>query len=615
MNRVIFAILLILINTTALAMTKEKAFSRVDVVAHQSFEAEEKVALVVGVGDYPTHSGLGRLNYADDDAQVIGRQLELLGYRVKVLRNAEATKGAILNLLNQLGQVLDPGEGTFLFYFSGHGFAQNKTNYLATYETTPSTVKSSGLALNQVLEKIKAMGAKRQLLLIDACRNDPSKPGTKSVSGGSSFVKFNMAEGSKILFSTKFGGVSYETSDLGGGRGVFSHYVLEGLKGSAKTDLGYITFDSLSEYVTDRVLDYGFKTDRIQKPFVGGESMGDFLLANVGTPSSIEPKPEALSNSFLTVKTTPGNAQIRILNIGPRYVAGMPLKPGRYHLEVSAKDYETERWWVNLTSGEQTIYKELLSMSTEQLKVGNVFQDPFKDGTLGPEMVVIPSGSFMMGSPENEPDRNSAESPQHRVRIANSFALGKYELTFAEYDQFAEATGRKKPDDEGWGRGNRPVINVNWKDAQAYLKWLSEETGKRYRLPSEAEWEYAARAGTTTKYSWGNEVGQNRAHCNRCGSEWDNKKTALVGSFEPNPFGLYDIHGNVYEWVEDCMNDSYHNAPVDGKAWLTGVCKWRVIRGGAWLFKAQALRSAHRNAGDIGARDNGIGFRIARELK
>ena len=145
--------------------------------------------------------------------------------------------------------------------------------------------------------------------------------------------------------------------------------------------------------------------------------------------------------------------------------------------------------------------------------------------------------------------------------------------------------------DEGWGRGDRPVINVSWDDAQAFVGWLSQETGESYRLPSEAEWEYAARAGTETRYSWGDEIGTNRANCDGCGSQWDDRQTAPVGSFPPNPFGLHDMHGNVGEWVEDCWNDSYRSAPADGIAWLSGDCDRRLSRGGSW-WSPRTIRAA-----------------------
>ena len=150
--------------------------------------------------------------------------------------------------------------------------------------------------------------------------------------------------------------------------------------------------------------------------------------------------------------------------------------------------------------------------------------------------------------------------------------------------------------DRGWGRGGRPVIDVSWEDAEAYVAWLSRETGESYRLPSESEWEYAARAGTTTRYSWGQDVGRNRANCRDCGSRWDGDQTAPAGSFAANGWGLHDMHGNVWEWVADCWHENYARAPRDGTAWTSGGnCGRRVLRGGSWSNTPVYLRSANRN--------------------
>lgn len=230
-----------------------------------------------------------------------------------------------------------------------------------------------------------------------------------------------------------------------------------------------------------------------------------------------------------------------------------------------------------------------------------------------PEMVHIPAGKFLMGSD----DGGSDEQPIHEVTIGYSFEISKYPVTFDEYDAFAKVAKWRFPRDADWGRGKRPVINVSWNDAQNYVQWLSKQTGKNYRLPSEAEWEYAARAGTQTRYWWGDELGNNKANCDGCGSKWDNEQTAPVGLFKANAFGLYDMAGNVWEWTQDCWHNNYSNAPNDGSAWLKkdeGDCNRRVVRGGSWFIEPRNLRSACR----IGNRDHGesnsIGFRIARDF-
>ena len=238
----------------------------------------------------------------------------------------------------------------------------------------------------------------------------------------------------------------------------------------------------------------------------------------------------------------------------------------------------------------------------------------FRDCPGCPEMVVVPSGSFEMGSPSGEADRYDDEGPVHRVTFERPFAVGVYEVTFGEWEACVSGggCGGHRPDDEGWGRGNRPVVNVSWEDAQAYVGWLSRKTGEEYRLLSESEWEYVARAGTTTRYWWGDDIGRNRANCDDCGDSYE--FTAPVGSFSANPFGLYDVHGNVWEWVEDCLNDGYRGAPTDGSAWESGECERRVLRGGTWNGHPRHLRSARRDRYTTGGRDYSAGFRVARTL-
>jgi formylglycine-generating enzyme required for sulfatase activity len=186
----------------------------------------------------------------------------------------------------------------------------------------------------------------------------------------------------------------------------------------------------------------------------------------------------------------------------------------------------------------------------------------FKECAKGcPEMVVIPAGKFVMGSPDNEQDRIDSEGPQHEVTIAKPIAVSRFEVTFDEWDACTAARACAQVPDH-WGRGKMPVINVSWEDAKAYVGWLSEVTGKDYRLLTEAEWEYAARAGTTTRYFWGDDPATGDANCDGCGGGWTREQTAPVGSFKPNAFGLHDMNGNVWEWVEDSWHETYDGAPL-----------------------------------------------------
>ena len=241
---------------------------------------------------------------------------------------------------------------------------------------------------------------------------------------------------------------------------------------------------------------------------------------------------------------------------------------------------------------------------------------------LAPEiqMVQIAAGCFLMGSPDTEPERDPDEGPQHEVCV-KPFELGKYEVTFADWDAcYSDGGCSRNPSDEGWGRGRRPVINVSWKDMQDYIRWLNRTSGLEYRLPSEAEWEYAARAGTTTPFSTGTCINTDQANYDgtfdyaNCGTHKgvDLGKTAEVGSYPPNPWGLHDMHGNANELTEDCWNEGYAGAPTDGSAWLEGNCTRRVIRGGSWYGYAGYTRSAYRCRSGAGFAHRSLGFRLAR---
>ena len=251
--------------------------------------------------------------------------------------------------------------------------------------------------------------------------------------------------------------------------------------------------------------------------------------------------------------------------------------------------------------------------------------DTFKDCDDCPEMVVVPSGSFTRGSPASEKDRFITEGPQRRVTFARQFAAGRFAVTFDEWDACVGDGGCNghRPSDSGWGRGKRPVINVSWDDAKAYVAWLSRKTGRSYRLLSEAEREYVTRAGTTTPFWWGSSMSTSQANYDG-NSAYDGpkgeyrKQTVPVDSFQPNPFGLHQVHGNVGEWTEDCWNSSYNGAPSDGSAWTSGACSRRVVRNGSWYSSPWTLRSANRDSADsefaATNRINTIGFRVARTL-
>jgi formylglycine-generating enzyme required for sulfatase activity len=294
------------------------------------------------------------------------------------------------------------------------------------------------------------------------------------------------------------------------------------------------------------------------------------------------------------------------------------LSPSELEAEIAGLKADTAA----LVASERTVLDALtpeqhLAAPPSIWRTSRGFRE-FRDCDDCPTMTVIPAGEFTMGAPSAE----LGGEAQHRVRIDAPFAVSKFEITFAEWDACVAAGGCRgyQPGDEGWGRGSSPAMNISWEDAKAYAAWLSAKTGKAYRLLSEAEWEYAARAGTVAAYPYADGLSPTKANYDASSdgsgpSDVNRQRTVPVGSFLPNAFGLYDMQGNVSEWVEDCWNDAYTAAvPTDGSAWVEGDCKGHVVRGGSWEDSATELRSAARTGGAKDDRFYTDGVRIARSL-
>ncbi|KUJ84897.1 serine/threonine protein kinase [Microbulbifer flavimaris] len=328
--------------------------------------------------------------------------------------------------------------------------------------------------------------------------------------------------------------------------------------------------------------------------------------------SKVEEAPKADSTPELPrlrINPQPSDARVRIMNIAPRYRYGMALSPGPYDVEVSKPGYLTERRWITLTEDDLTLQVTL----DKGFPAGTTLRSPLAGGGNGPEMVVIAAGNFRMGS-----NQNRGTSPAQKIVIAEAFAISSHEITFDEYERFAAATGAALPGDSGWGRGDRPVINVAWDDARAYARWLSRQTGKRYRLPSEAEWEYAARGGVAEPFWWGEGSAAGKANCRRgCDSEFVGifrTKSAPVGHYPANGFGLHDTAGNVAEWVQDCYLGNHSRARRDGGPVVIDNCNLRVVKGGSMREPLSNVSAEYRKGLDQKTLSTEVGFRVVMEL-
>ncbi|CAK0779867.1 formylglycine-generating enzyme [Gammaproteobacteria bacterium] len=307
------------------------------------------------------------------------------------------------------------------------------------------------------------------------------------------------------------------------------------------------------------------------------------------------PVPDAgaeLPKFRLTVQTDPGDAKVILLDPERPYTPAMELPRGHYRIRVQASGYESVEQALELGPAGATVAVSL----------------PWIEPLTNMVFIRVPAGSFSMGSPPNESNHSSAEAPVHMVNMG-SFLLGKYDVTFEQWDACVAAHGCSyRPSDQGWGRGTRPVINVSWFDAEEFAGWLSRKTGRKYRLPTEAEWEYAARAGTTTTYWWGNEMEHGRANCDGCGSQWDNKQTSSVGSFSPNPWGFFDMTGNVWGWMCSVYASSYDG--TENRCVGKESRNLRGLRGGSWYNLSHWMRSANRYRDAPDSRNSYTGFRL-----
>lgn len=367
-------------------------------------------------------------------------------------------------------------------------------------------------------------------------------------------------------------------------------------------------------------------TSRTQnREFLQGDGLVRLLNLNVDfltqepqpePESETEPAPEQepqqaqSPNKPLRVEPQPENAKVRILNIADRYYPGIELLPGRYHIEVTHPGFDMKTEWVEIQDEPLTVSISL----KKSLVPGSSFRNDLAIGGVGPEMVIVPAGSFTLGS---KLDTNTM--PEREIVIPEPFGISKFEVTFADYDKFAEATKRGVPGDSGWGRDSRPVVHVSWYDARAYAEWLSEQTGANYRLPTEAEWAYAARAGTQTEFWWGDEESASgMANCRRgCDSEYAGifvSRTAPVGSYPANAFGLHDTAGNAAEWVQDCYRNHLLEVPENGDAFSPADCAMRTLRGGSMNSRLGRIASHVRESAPPRTREDYLGFRVVVEL-
>ncbi|MGZ8389204.1 MAG: SUMF1/EgtB/PvdO family nonheme iron enzyme [Rhodoplanes sp.] len=517
--------------------------------------ANSRVALLIANSNYRDSDV--KLANPGRDARALAEELRRNGFEVTVKENAG--KEEMQRAIDAFAATISPGAAA-VFFFGGFGIQVNRQNYLIPTDAriwVERDVQQDGISVEKILGQVHAKGAKVVFLIVDAARKNPFERRFRSYSAGLSATA--VPEGTVAISSASLDKVH---DDVDSDPSLFMGELLKEMRAPASATAEQIFLRTRNGVAR------ASNGERV--PWISSSLTEDFYFNRPGAeakpPAPAEPPPARKAEQ-------PAPA--------PPATAGAPPPPA--------------------TAGQAP------SLSS------NMPGETFRDCAECPEMVVIPAGEFDMGSNDSP-----MEKPVHRVTLERPIAIGRREITFAEWDQCVAAGACKyRPEDRGWGRGDRPVIDVSWDDAKAYLSWLSQKTGQRYRLPTEAEWEYAARAGTTSAFWWGRDGGNGLANCDNCGgpgAPGGAAKTAPAGSFRPNAFGLYDTSGNAAEWVEDCWNDAYRGAPKDGSAWTAGQCGLRVLRGGAFGNKAVAVRPAARFRYDKDVRYFANGFRAARDL-
>jgi formylglycine-generating enzyme required for sulfatase activity/uncharacterized caspase-like protein len=577
--------------------------------------AENRVALLIGNEAYATE--IGRLANPHNDVALLQQALKGIGFDVVVERDAGL--GALTRAVNAYARRLQTAGPNAIgfFYYSGHGASDGTANYLIPVDvktTATGELWDESLQLTEITRKLKRDASiATHFVVFDACRNTLklTQPGSRAVVQSKGFIPVAQESGMLVAYATAEGELA---SDLGTGAGPYAQILAD-----------EIVKPGIEAVVMFRAVQRRVRAATHQEPYLGFSALVDVYfggrLGSVTWRPNPSPQLSEAAEAWDRTKDTTSIAALEVFlaRFKDTYYADLA------RLRIKELRKRQDDWWdTTLPVGAGDKVWSPFDKRLAELQPGAGKSIQFKDcPTTCPEMVVVPAGSFTMGSPSNEP-RLLVIDEQVRVSISAPFAVGRFAVTFDEWDACVSDDGCNgyKPNDEGWGRSKHPVINVNWDDAKAYTAWLSRKTGKTYRLLSEAEREYVTRAGTTTPFWWGSSITPEQANYDGSADPYKGggskgvyrHRTMPVDSFEPNRWGLYSVHGNVWEWTEDCWNISNAGNPGDGRARTTGNCSLRVVRGGAWYVTPRYLRSAFRYWWSADNRVNDVGFRVARTL-
>jgi formylglycine-generating enzyme required for sulfatase activity len=533
-----------------------------------------RVALVIGNAAYP--GATTPLSSTVADARALAEELRRSGFDVDLKLNLG--KSDMQGAIDAFASKVSSGMSA-LFYFGGFGVQVDRQSYLIPVNADPwsaAEVRKDGIGVDSVVAAIHRKGAKVKIVIIDAARRNPFERRFRSSPEG--LASINAPENTLAIYSAVPGML---TPDRSGANSVFASELIKEIRAANAAGATNVTAEDVFNHLKVSIY-RGSNNEQI--PWVASSLVEEFYFS---AQAAAGVRPATKITAAPTTETPREN---------------VPLS------------YESE---IALTE-----------------------KDHFRECSACPEMLVVPAGEYLMGSSEDESERYGNEGPQHRVKIARSFAVGKLKVTRDQFETFVNETsysggdrcftledGKAEERNErsfrnpGFAQdGKHPVVCINWDDANAYVAWLSKKTGKLYRLLSESEWEYVARAGTKTPFWWGSSISTDQANYDGNSSYGGGgkgeyrQKTVPADMFKPNPWGLYQVHGNAFEWVEDCWNETYQYAPSDDWVRLAGNCSRHVRRGGAWNIIAKMLRSAYRESRPALTRGSNASMRVARTL-
>ena len=583
----------------------------------------KRVALVIGMSDY---QHLSKLPNPVPDAKAIAAEFKSHGFEVSEYYNLD--RAGLLDALEKFERDATGAE-VALVYYAGHGMSVQGKNLLAPTDMEITCEDKTTIRSVDLQQLYKAAGpAPQQIVMLDACRNDPfPQCPTRGTGQGSGFRGLSLlGEADRTVVTANATGSGQLAAD--GDPGAHSPFATALLRNFTENPRIYFG-DLLNKTATEVKL--ATRTQTPEVSFQGGspkvcldvEGCGlagpslppDTVLTD---PATVAEARSALQQLGFIANASRGGDDEILADAIKRFQAKAGLTPdGQLTASLLAVMRVTKTQFAALPVPGKPAVPGIGAGPLEH-EVGSTF----KDCENCPEMVVVPAGRFLMGAAKGEKGRQAAEEPQHEVTVAAPFAISEFEITFDEWEACALEGGcaNYRPQDSGWGRGRRPVIYVSYDDTKAYIEWLRQKSGKAYRLPSEAEWEFAARAGTSTPFAAGETLAPTQANFDASNLPGTRKQgtyqgtTVEVGTFPANPYGLHDMEGNVFEWVEDCANKNHAGAPADASP-RGGDCSRRVAKGGAWYYEAEFARPSARMSFPKGSRLNVIGFRVARPLE